>query len=263
MKNATEYGKKVKGMLPSLKKRYAADGEPAAADPLSLFVLAVLRENAPADVAARNLDVLREEFVDFNELRVAPLKDIVELLEGDPADLRTKAARITDGLNRVFDQNNRLDFGHAADMGKRDLRTHLGETLGFSPYVEAFLLVRLFGHRAIPVDDALVERLKDEDLAGPDAGVDDVRGLLERVVPAKQQVEIADVLAAWAHDPAAARSAGKTAAKKTKKARKTKKASKTTKTRRKKTAKKKTKTAATKAAGRKKTARKTTKTKRK
>ena len=272
MKNATEYGKKVKGTLPSLKKRFTVDPQPPVSDPLGLVVLAVLRENAPADRAVRNIEVLLGEFVDYNELRVAPVKDIVELLEGDPADLRTKALRLTDGLNRIFDQNNRLDLDQTAEMGKRDLRTHLRETLGFSSYVEAYLLAHLFGHRAVPVDDRLVERLKAEDLAGNDAGVDDVRVLLERVVPAKEQAETAEILAAWAHEPGAAeaiakaekRGAGtkkKTPAKK--KTAKTKKTSKAAKATRKKAAPKKTTktTTTTKAAARKKTARKTTKTK--
>ncbi|MFW6146540.1 MAG: hypothetical protein ACOC7R_04320 [Planctomycetota bacterium] len=274
MKNATEYGKRIKGILPSLKKKHAVEPTPPVSDPLSLFVLAMLHENAPADVAAGNLERLSSEFVDFNELRVAPYKDIVELLEGDPTDLRAKAARITDGLNRIFDQNNKLDFEHAADMGKRDLRTHLSETLGFSSYVEAYLLAHLFGHRAVPVDDTLVERLKAEDLAGPDAGVDDVRAVLERVVPARDQAEVAEVLSAWAQQPPPAgaakakkrggRTTRKSAGKKTGKKRKKKKASKATKALKKNSAKKKAKTTTKKAAVRKKkTARKTTKTKRK
>ncbi|NLF30391.1 MAG: hypothetical protein GX591_05835 [Planctomycetes bacterium] len=203
MKNATEYGKKVKAFLPTLKKQYPADPHRPVSDPLGLFVLAVLRENAPADAAARNLEVLRNEFVDYNELRVAPVKDVVELLEGDPVALRTKALRITEGLNRIFDQNNKLDLEHTTDMGKRDLRAHLSEALGLTSYVEAYLLTHLFDHRAIPVDDSLVERLKAEDLAGGDAGVDDVRVLLERVVPTKDQDEMAEILAAWTHDPKA------------------------------------------------------------
>lgn len=252
MKNATEYGKKVKRMLPSLKKRYSAAPLPDDMLPLEIFVVGVLREGVRLPAALKAMKLIDEEFIDFNEIRVAPPKDIVELLTNDMPDLRTKAEQITMGLNRIYDHENRLDFEHTADMGKRELRAHLREALGLSPFVEAYLLLYLFGHRAVPVDSRLVQRLKADKLVHPGATDDDVRILLERVIRPKDQASQFELLALYADEPIKA--PAKKKAKPVKKA-----AKKATKKTVKKTVKKATK-AKTKTA---KKAAKKTKTKRK
>ena len=176
MKNATAYGNKIKGIFPKLKKHLPETNVPEDIEPLAVFVLGVLRENATLAQALDGLGVLREEFVDFNELRVAPPKDIAEALPANMPEPRAKAERLTVGLNRIYDQENRLDFDHTADMSKRDLRTHLREKLEFRLFTEAYLMLYFFGGHAVPVDDRLVNRLKEDGLASPDAAAADAGG---------------------------------------------------------------------------------------
>ncbi len=201
MKNATEYGKKVKRALSGMKRKHHADPAPVDLAPLEVLVLAVLRQNASLAQAQAAMELLDEEFVDFNEMRVAPAKDISDLMAGDMPDARAKAQQIIDGLNRIFDHENRLDFEHTADMGKRELRTHLQDALGLSSYVEAYLVLYLFDGRALPVDERLVERLKADGLADAKADISDVRTVLERVAPAKDPAATYEMLTVYAAEP--------------------------------------------------------------
>ncbi len=261
MKNATEYGKKVKRALSGMKRKHHADPAPVDLAPLEVLVLAVLRQNASLAQAQAAMKLLDEEFVDFNEMRVAPAKDISDLMAGDMPDARAKAQQIIDGLNRIFDHENRLDFEHTADMGKRELRTHLQDALGLSSYVEAYLVLYLFDGRALPVDERLVERLKADGLADAKADISDVRTVLERVAPAKDPAATYEMLTVYAAEPLpVAKTAGRKAKAASKKAKapvkKVKAAVKTvpTTSKKAKTAAKPAKTAAKKAKAAKTTA---------
>jgi len=263
MKKATEYGRKVKRTLPTLKKKYKPASPPDDLRSLEVLLVGVLREGASLEAALKALKLMHEEFVDFNEMRVAPPKDIVDLISRELPQARARAEQITLGLNRVFDQRNRLDFGHAADMGKRELQSHLRETLGFSPFVEAYLLLHLFDQRAVPVDDRLVERLKADGLVHPESDLHDVRTLLERVIPAKDQAAMSEVLAAYGGEPIKPSAKKKAKAARKKAAARSKSAKKTAKTKAAGKAPRKTTKTAGKVAKKKKTARKKTAAKKK
>ncbi len=252
MKNSTTYAKKLRKLLTGLKKgTQPLSDDQAARPPLELLVLSALRENASLEDALKAMKSFSGEFVDFNELRVAPTKDVVELLPGGMIGPRERALAVTRGLHGLFDQGNRLDFEHVEGMGKRELRTHLRESMGLSSFSEAYLMLYLFDTHAVPTDARLAQRLRDEGLVDAGATDDEVRSLLQRVVTAKNGAVAFELLAAYAASPAKPETAKK-AAKKTKaKAAKTKTAKTAEKTKAAKPASKTTKTA--KAARKRKT----------
>lgn len=190
MKNATAYEKKVKKLL---GKALTGKGQEITPPPLdqaaAQLVEAILQADATLDQAAAAAKKLTTEFVDINELRVSPLSEIVDCIGRDFPLAQTKAEVISIALAGVYHRTCGVDISYMNDMPKRDLRRHLRE-IGMTPYAEAVVTMTVFGGHAVPVDDALFELLQMEDLVHPESDVEDTQAFLERIVPAKNGLEI-------------------------------------------------------------------------
>lgn len=183
MKNAREYEKKVRKLLGGMGKAPA----PAPADPaerIPLLIQSILEEDASSDQAAQAYRALMEEFVDLNELRVSPAKEIVEHLGKDYPAGRLKAETLTGALDTIFDKTCTMTVAYVDKLSKRDLRRHLRE-IGLSPYAAADVVLRAFGGHAVPVGLDLVEVLEMDGCVHPGSDVADVQGFLERIIPQK------------------------------------------------------------------------------
>ncbi|HUS91026.1 MAG TPA: hypothetical protein VM695_04210 [Phycisphaerae bacterium] len=182
MKNATKYQKKLKKLLAGMDN--SPQAPPADIEPLSFMIRAILEANAGAKLAEKAVATLNEEYVDVNELRVSPPKEIVDCLGRNYPESRRKAAEITSVLQALYLRRNELSLGDAAKMTKRDLRRHLAE-LGLSPYPAACMMLHVYDGHAVPVDETLVECLEMDGYIEPGSSLDDVQGFLERVINQK------------------------------------------------------------------------------
>ncbi len=188
MKNAKKYQTKIKALL--LKKAdQAAFSPPEDTYDIAALITAVVEGEATPQQIDKALEAIRREYVDDNELRVSPLKDLVECIGRDYPQSREKAEMLTGALKGIFSRTYRLSLEYMAEMTKRNLRRHLKE-LGLDEYAEAVLTQQVFGGHAIPVDQLLVDCLAMDGYVHPDSDVPDAQGFLERVIPQK------DVLAA-------------------------------------------------------------------
>ncbi len=182
MKNATKYQKKVRKLLSGMPK--PSRELPAEPDPLDWIPRAVLTADAAEADVDKAIEALEKEFVDVNELRVSPPKEIVDAIGRDYPYARAKARELTGSLNAIFTRRNTLSFAHTEEMSKRDLRRHLLE-LGLSPYGAAYMMLVVFGGHAIPVDRSLVECLEMDECIEPGSELEDVQGFLERIIRQK------------------------------------------------------------------------------
>jgi len=178
MKNATKYQKKVKKLLAAMDKSVEV---PDGADAIQVLLRAVLEANASAKHAQTALAAIDEEFVDINELRVSPPKEIADILGKDYPEARRKAREIATVLNGVYSRVSKLCLEHVEKLTKRDLRRHLQE-LGLSLYASACVVLEAFGGHAIPVDETLVECLEMKGCVHPGSDVTEVQGFLERII---------------------------------------------------------------------------------
>ncbi len=187
MKNATQYEKKVRKLLDKVKvSRPPAE---ANGDPIRAMLRAILEADATRAQAAQALQCLEEEFVDLNELRVAPSKDLAECFGRGFPGAREKGEIIVQVLNGIFDREYRITLEHLEKETKRELRRRLLD-LGLSPYAAAWVTLQLFDGHAVPVDSLLVDCLKMEDYVPSDSDLADVQGFLERLVPHKNALGV-------------------------------------------------------------------------
>jgi hypothetical protein len=182
MKNAKQYEPKIKKLLSGAKKASPEEVPPEGA--VAFLIDSILQENSTAAEAEAAFAGIVQEFVDFNELRVSPIKEIVEAMGRNQTRTRQKAQMLHQSLNEVFERSFGPNLNYLAEFNKRDIRRHFRE-IGLSPFAEALCSMVLFDVHAIPVDDALADALRLNEMVDPDADIEDIQGFLERVIAQK------------------------------------------------------------------------------
>lgn len=186
MNNASTYQKKITkllGKLPKTKVTVWPRGDQAVA----VMIEAILQADSDPRAAKQAFETLKKEYVDFNELRISPLKDIVDRLGKEYPNAWAKAAEITTSLKKVFSRTYDVSIDYMADMTKKDLRRHLRE-VGLSPYAASYVTLNVFDGHAIPIDTDLLDVLKMEEYVDPESDLDEVQGFLERVIAHKDAI---------------------------------------------------------------------------
>jgi endonuclease III len=183
MKNAGQYEKLIRKLLASMPK---AKGPQAAADEdlVPILIMAVLTAEAPRKAAQKALEAFQSEFVDYNELRVSPAKEIADRMGKNFPLAREKGDTLARVLNAVFDKTSSMTMEYMKDMSKKDLRRHLAE-VGLSPYSVAYVMLLGFGTHAVPLDMALLDLLKMNEAVHPNSEIEDAQGFLERAIASK------------------------------------------------------------------------------
>lgn len=199
MKNSTQYAAKVKKLLAGAK-----DGKaPEQVDRVRLMMRAILEQDTSVRHAEEALKRLEAEYVDLNEMRISPLKDLVDCLGRRFVGARYKAEMLTTALNMMFDRANSLSLDYLAEKPKREIRRALLEDLHLSHYAEAVVALYGFAGHAIPVDFLLAEALKQGDYVHAQADVADIQGFLERLVLSKDAIAVHESLRQFALQHAA------------------------------------------------------------
>ncbi len=199
MKDSAQYEEKIKSLVAQRAKAAPA----RRTDRIAMLVEGIMAEDTTPAKASSAMSALAEEFVDFNELRVSPIRDIVELLGEDFPGVRAKANAVTGALQVIFDHANSLSLDYLAKMTKREVRSVLREKIGLSPYAESVLTLFGFDGHAIPVDNLLLEALKLDGYIHPDSDLQDLQGFLERIAPGKDAMSWHEALRDYAAGAAA------------------------------------------------------------
>src|ERR1051325_3996409 len=88
-----------------------AKTKPATERPiLEHFLYAILRENTTRESADLAFTSLQERFFDWNEVRVSSTLEIVEALDGIVPDAETRAQRMIDFLQEIFETTYSFDL---------------------------------------------------------------------------------------------------------------------------------------------------------
>jgi endonuclease III len=181
MKNAKTYEKKIKQLLGSpRKKRLGPVGDIDQTLP-TILIEAILEEDSTTRKAKRALAVLTKEFVDFNELRVSPTKEILDCIGAKYPQGNRKAHMIREVLGGIYRHTSTTSLKYITDRPKRERRRCLLE-LGLSPYAAALVMLKVLDAHAVPVDQTLVDCLEMSEYIHPGSNLNTVRSFLERIV---------------------------------------------------------------------------------
>lgn len=193
MRNSSAYAPKIRKLISGAKASARAEEDNG-----KLLLRSILEEDAVPKQVSDAMVAMEKEFLDYNELRVAPIKDVEDCLGKDFPGARVKAEALNRALNAIFDHCNQLSLEYLRKKPKREVRRLLREQLKLSPYAESVVTLHGFQGHAVPVDHLLLESLKVEDMVPESAQLEDVQGFLERLVPASQALGAHEALRQFA-----------------------------------------------------------------
>ncbi len=202
MKNASTYVKKLNTLLRKIKPSAAIE-PPATVDPTTRLVIGFLQWNATARQAEHAFERIMSEVVDTNDLRVTHPTELAEMLGPRYPQVEERAARLRDALQAVYRREHATSLDGLVGQAKKDVKTYLDSLPGMVPYVAGYLQLVGFGGHAVPVDDRLLELLRDEGVVDPEASLDEVVGFLERHVKADDALQTHLALQSWADEAGA------------------------------------------------------------
>jgi len=185
MKNSKEYSKKLQQLYRSLKPKFPKVEKVVHNEPVDALVYAIISENTSETAAQSARKKIAEHFVDLNDLRTSPPKEITEALGESTPATRAASASIIKALRFVFDEYHKLSMETLKKIGKRPAREVLEKIDGVSRFVVDYcMLTALQGH-AIPLTPTMIEYLKNNKLVHPDASHEEIEGFLAKQTPAE------------------------------------------------------------------------------
>jgi endonuclease III len=194
MKDSKEYSKKIQKLYRSLKQRGGKFAAVEYDEPVDALVFAIVSENLTEPQTHAALKKLKDYFVDWNDLRVASIEEIIEVLGPDTAPARSIAAALVSVLNAVFDKHNMLGLQSLRKLGKRPAKILIEKLSGVTPFVVDYCMLSSMQGHAIPMTPKMIEFLKAGLFIHPEASYEEIEGFLCRLVSIKNACEFYSLL---------------------------------------------------------------------
>ncbi|WZO96743.1 endonuclease [Isosphaeraceae bacterium EP7] len=183
-----------------LKKRYKTSPPPSKPSIIEAVVYAICHQGTTRVQAEKTLARFKEDYFDWNELRVTSMGEIEAVFADQPdGDLRAIALRRF--LKQLFSKTYSFTLDALIKKPQKEALATLVEYDAFkSDYIEATVVRLALGGHAIPVDTPMKRALTRLGVAPADVAVLDLRSLLERAVPKAKGPEFVDLVEDLAFD---------------------------------------------------------------
>ncbi len=201
MKNSKEFSGKIQQLYRTLIRKYPKVQPVSHEDVAEAVVYGMICHELPEQAAEAAMKRFRDYFVDWNELRVSRSEEVVDVLGKDTPASRNIASTMIKVLGGIFNEHHRVSLEGLKKIGKRPAKQALEKIDGISRFVVDYcMLTSLQGH-AIPLTDQMVEYLKSNELADPDANEQEIGGFLAKQISAKKGYEFYALLRAESESP--------------------------------------------------------------
>jgi endonuclease-3 len=146
--------------LAAFKKKYPAPADPDRRAVLEEVVFGILREGVPTAVALPAYQRLKEDFFDWNEVRVSSVQEVADVLVDLP-DSGTRALHIVKFLQEHFERTYSFELDDLEKKGVKQASKQLAryKDKGVSDFVVAWATQRALGGHAIPLDTPTIRVL--------------------------------------------------------------------------------------------------------
>jgi endonuclease III len=185
MKNSKEYAKKVQTLYRSLSQKHPKVKEATHDQIVDSIIYAIISAELNEKAAESAMTRFSDHFVDWNDLRVSRVEEIVEVLGKDTPATKDMALTLAKVLRAIFDTYHKVNLEALKKIGKRPARQALEKIDDLSRFaVDYCMLVALRGH-AIPLTSKMLDYLRNRELVDPDADQQQIAGFLVKQIPAK------------------------------------------------------------------------------
>ena len=189
MKDSSQYAKKIQRLYRAMKRRSVKSAILTYEEPVDALVYAVVSEKATESQAGSAIKRIKDNFVDYNDLRVARPDEISEVLGQDFPFAHETATLLAGLLMAVFNKYNMLSLQGLRKLGKRPAKVMLEKLAGITPFIVDYCMLTSLGGHAIPVTAKMMEYLKTNGLVDAEAGYAEVEGFLSRQIAMKNASE--------------------------------------------------------------------------
>lgn len=184
MKDRSQYAQKLKKLFSILKKGAEKPKKPAYHDPIEAMIFAVLCENSTEPCSKSALKKIQSHFVDFNDLRVARVEEIAEVIGADIESSEKCALRLTSLLNAVFQKYDCLAPEDFANTGKKGIKEILEKLNGITNFICRYIMLTVFDAHAIPLTEKMIQHLKTYNIVDPAGENEQIAAFIERQISA-------------------------------------------------------------------------------
>jgi len=165
-----------------LEKKYPAPPTPEPRPVLDELVYALGRENATTSLADASFARLKDDFHDWNEIRVSTVGEVANALRGLP-DAGAKARRLVEFLQEFFEGDYNFSLEGMEKKGLKQASKQLARYQGVTEFAVAWVMQRSLGGHAIPLDEAAIRVLRRLKVVDDDVeSVESLRGTVEHYV---------------------------------------------------------------------------------
>jgi endonuclease III len=183
----------INRVLKVVRKHYKPVPAPKDRTLFEHLAFACLIENSPNDVAEQVFNTLKQDYFDWNEVRVSTIRELTEVTK-PLVDPPQAAARLKQTLHAVFEGVYQFDLETLKKQNIGVSAKQLEKLKGSTPFVVAYVTQHALGGHSIPVNNGLliamhvVGVISDSELKSAT-----VPGL-ERVVSKNKGVEVGSLL---------------------------------------------------------------------
>ena len=183
-----------------LKRRYKLEPRTERLSVLEAAIYGICHEGTTREQANQALSRFKDNFFDWNEVRVSSQEEIQGVLAGLP-DPEGKAYRVRRLLRQLFEKT----YGFSLEgLVKKPLKESIKALQEFeslqSDYVLATVVQQALGGHALPIDEPIRRGLERLGVADPTGSVAELRATLERAVPKNRAAEFVDLMEELTHD---------------------------------------------------------------
>jgi hypothetical protein len=167
MKNTSQYSLKIKKLFSAFKKSGEKPKKPVYEDIVEAIVFASLCQNAPELAAKAALKKIQSHFVDNNDLRVARMIEIAEVIGSEITNPEHTALTIISLLNSMFQKYDCLTPENFGGTGKKNAKEILEKLNGMTDFIRNFVSLTALNAHTIPLTGKMIEYLKTYNLVDP------------------------------------------------------------------------------------------------
>jgi endonuclease III len=180
--------------------KFAKAGEPVTRPVLEQFIYAICREGVTRELADRAYRNLREQYYDWNEVRVSSPRELAESMDCLP-DAENRGQRVIDFLQEVFETTFSFDLESLQKKGLKQAAKQLGRYQAASDYIVASVIQSSLGGHAIPLDNAALRVLRRLGVIENDSeDLEALRASLEHQIPKAKGPTFCDAVSATAYE---------------------------------------------------------------
>jgi len=192
MKTSEQDVQKLKKLFTALKKGSEKPKKPSTCDFIETIVFAVLCEKATESSAKAAVKKIQSHFVDINDLRVARVEEIIEVIGLDFKGTEKCAIKLISMLNAIFQKYDCLSPEDMTTAGKKNTKEILGKFGGMTDFISDYVMLMVLNAHAVPMTEKMIQYLKTCGVIDPDTDNAQARAFVER------QISAADAYAFYA-----------------------------------------------------------------